>query len=124
MSNIVLSTPDSLSLELRREIRRARPYQRAGLPPELRERVREFAVQRRAEGATHALIAKALGVSESWISGVLRGAGKPGISGFRRVRVVRPPEASQEGPVVHSPKGFRVEGLGLEGVLLVLRYVG
>lgn len=95
---------------------------RGPLPADLRERLQSRAVTLREEkGLPVELIAERLGVSQAtvvrWLAGRSQG------TGFVKVEVVadvpEPPPTPM--PVLHSPGGYRVEGLDVAGLAELLR---
>lgn len=93
---------------LRRALSGARPtWNAAGFPAELRARVGRWLSARRAEGAPWSALSEALGIAEGtarrWADGGTSG-------GFVSVQLDAP-ALRREGPVLITPRGYRVEGL-------------
>jgi len=87
----------------------------------LRQRAVEFVAKARAHRMSVNARAKLLGVSEKTLYGWLR-AEHAGAIGFRRVEVSSPPwSPSVSTPILISPSSWRVEGLGAEQLVALLR---
>ena len=107
--------------ELREAIARSRVGQtRWRCPVELREKVAEFAKERKKEGAGVGEMAKRLGVSESGLGRWLDG-GKPKL---RPVRVADKQTPSLDQLVLVTPGGYRLEGLSAASAADLLRRLG
>ena len=118
---------------LRAALELARPYRRPhGFPVALRMRVATWALSQQASGVGKTALARRLGVATKtlgdWLAQLTPaevGDDKP-----RFVPVIIAPEmprsASQQAEeiVVHSPCGYRVEGLKLDELLQVLQVLG
>lgn len=109
------------------ELRRSRPKVSGdGFPPELRERVGRWVSIQEASGIKLAVLAQQLGISTTTARSWARAAGSgtpPGSGQFLPV-VLRPAEASEAqcvGPTLHTPQGYRVNGLDLNELIAVLR---
>ncbi len=110
--------------ELEQQSRRRK---RRRYPAELRERASEYAREVRAAGGTLADAAEALGLRRAtlrnWVLG--RGAVVPA-RGLRRVEVVRSSEPVDRASklIVTSPRGLRIEGLGVIELARLIEWVG
>jgi hypothetical protein len=109
--------------KLRREIGR-RLTTRGRLRRDVRERCERYAVARAAEGASQKIIASELGVSATSVKRWLNGDSKR--TAMMPVRVVAPPPpvVLAARAVVATPRGFRIEGLDLDGVCAVIARFG
>ena len=106
--------------ELREAIARSRVGQtRWRCPVDLREKIAEFAKERKNEGVGVGEMAKSLGVSESGLSRWL-GGGKPKL---RPVRVAEQ-APSHDRLVLVTPGGYRLEGLSASSAADLLRRLG
>jgi transposase-like protein len=88
-------------------------------PKELRQRLVEFVREQRAAGKQLKSIAAGVGVSPTLLHrwGMKRG------SAFRRVELQRvPPAASRF--ILRAPHGVRVEDLGVDELVTILRRLG
>jgi hypothetical protein len=103
-------------------------------PPEIRKAVETYLRERRAAGGRRKDICRELGLPAStvnrWEKRLLKNPSRQGGAGeFRPVvmapepiRRQRPPAAAAVAScTLNSPQGYRVEGLGIEQVLYLLR---
>ena len=111
--------------ELRQELSslgprgRGRPY-----PKELLQKLLSYAVARRRQGASIVAVATELGIHFATLARWL-GEKKSGRR-FERVDAGAAPKVAARslcGLVVHGPRGLRIEGLDLDGVVELLRRV-
>lgn len=131
--------------DLQTQIREARARTpRADYPPALRRKVMAWARDRARQGWSQGQIAASLGLPGSTIS---RWKGRPAVGAakleaddtppplpdpspsFRPVTVVTPTvpllgESAPAGLILHTPTGYRVEGLDLDGLVAVLGRLG
>lgn len=140
--------PDPLP-ELQTQIRQARAASaRADYPPALRRRAMAWARDRARQGWSHGRIAAELGLPDSTLSrwkgekeketGRPPGKADPSAvlatralepATFRPVEVVVAPAATVGEPplarlTLHTPAGYRVEGLDLDGLIALLGRLG
>ncbi|MBM4079949.1 MAG: hypothetical protein FJ278_09640 [Planctomycetes bacterium] len=96
-----------------------------GYPAALRSKIVEYAGLRRQKGTGSWSVARELGVAASSLDRWLRNAS--GSCGPRRskalvpVVVRKPGEENARKLVVVTPRGYRVEGLGLDAAVALLR---
>lgn len=86
--------------------------------PSLRRRAVAIARKRRGAGVAVAAVARELGVRPRALRLWLQSPGRPRL---RRVAIATAPIAAVERPVLITPQGFRVEGLGAAGLGALLR---
>lgn len=95
-------------------------------PPSLKQRVIAVARRRRAQGASLWRIGRELGLGQQTLRGWLKASPAP------RMRVVKVALADPAGEparpeaghaVLTTPKGYRVEGLTLESLTALLRFL-
>ena len=96
---------------------RGKPY-----PKGLMGSLLSYTVARRRQGTTVRAIADELGMSWQTLSRWT--GGKKDGQRFARVEVVTAPTAVTPTLVVHGPRGLRIEGLDLDGVVELVRRVG
>jgi hypothetical protein len=113
---------------LRAEVVRFQPKRsNLGYPPGLRARIGRWALARRRAGERWTSMASALGISttsaRSWV--LNEAPPSPPSSGFLPVVVSEdspaPPAGLGIGRVLHAPSGYRVERLGLDDLITLLR---
>jgi transposase-like protein len=124
--------------ELRDLLERTRPIARSdGYPAEVRQRVVAHALERRARGEPWRVIADRLGLSRttvaSWVVSGDMGRDEvvpvvtvadPAAAEPAVVATVAPTHAEPCGPVLVSPRGWRLEGLTLSAAIEVLERLG
>lgn len=96
-------------------------------PEELRARVVAYVEVRRGEGASFRKIGRELGISSTAVRRWLRrepGGGRGELVPVRVAGGAHAPGWSVGGVTVVSPRGWRVEGLDLEGVVALLEVLG
>ena len=106
----------------------SRRRERRRYPAELRERAVSYALRRREAGASDATVAAELGLRVATLRGWRRRRG----SGFRPVEVIVPARAMRaahatapvERVVVTTPRGLRIEGLGLDDLVRFVAELG
>lgn len=113
---------------LRQDLAASRPaYDAKGFPPELRARVGAWALARHAGGAGWPQLARELGVSRrsvrDWAAKAAKAETIPG-STFLPVHVEAPRPPSDSGLRLTTPRGYVVEGLDLDGLLVLLEQLG
>jgi transposase-like protein len=86
--------------------------------PALRRRAVVIAQKRRAAGIAVAVVARELGVRPHALRFWLQSPPRPRL---RRVAIATPVVAAADRPVLITPQGFRVEGLGATGLVALLR---
>ena len=86
--------------------------------PALRRRAVGIARKRRAAGVAVAAVARELGVRPRALRLWLQTPTRPRL---RRVAIATTPVAAVDRPVLITPQGFRVEGLGAAGLVALLR---
>lgn len=109
---------------LRTELHRTRSSE--GFPSELRERAGRWALAQLATGARLADLASRVGVSATSLRAWSRSlSSSPESSGGTFLPVVVRTEGVGSppggGPVLHTPQGYRVTGLGTDELVAVLR---
>ena len=113
---------ESVREELKQELSklgprgRGRPY-----PKGLLENLLSYTVARRRQGAKIVEVATELGMKFHTLSRWL-GEKRP-TKRFERVDVVAAPTPAPRALVVHGPRGIRIEGLDLAGVVELVRRV-
>lgn len=95
-------------------------------PSEIRKAVESYLQERRAAGARRKDICRELGLLAStvnrWEKRMLKDSARQGRPGRFRPVVMAPEPRPAVGPcTLNSPGGYRVEGLGVEKVLFLLR---
>ncbi len=121
---------DERGQELRETIARlGRQRRNDAIPESLRGEAMEYAAERRKQGASWQSIGQELGLSASCLQ--RWSALAIGETRMLRVRVRRElresastPQGTGEAIVLVSPRGFRLEGLGLPQVLELLQALG
>jgi len=112
-------------------VSRALRGQTERLPDVIRERVLEYVAEGRAEGTSWNALSKAVGLSaktlQRWQANGLNGVAPNGTRALVPVtvdteRTVFALEAVRV--VLHSPKGWRIEGLDVDEAIEVLRALG
>ena len=102
---------------LRHQVRTLGRRGSAGYPPELRERLVAAARELRAARFAWVAVAEQLGVSVGFIRGALQAPAR----GIALVPVHIAPAAAAATPItLHSPAGWRVEGLRLDDLAAIL----
>ena len=86
--------------------------------PALRRRAVAIAQKRRDTGVAVTSVARELGVRPQALRLWLQSPARPRL---RRVAIATPPVAAVDRPVLITPQGFRVEGLGAAGLVELLR---
>ena len=86
--------------------------------PRLRRRAVAIARKRREAGVAVAAVARELGVRPQALRLWLQSPERPRL---RRVTIAATPVAAVDHPVLITPQGFRVEGLGAAGLVALLR---
>lgn len=86
--------------------------------PALRRRAIAIALKRRDAGVAVAAVARELRVRPRALRLWLQSPARPRL---RRVAIATAPVASVDRPVLITPQGFRVEGLGATGLVALLR---
>lgn len=86
--------------------------------PALRRRAVAIARKRRGAGVAIAAVARELGMRPRALRLWLQSPARPRL---RRVAIATPVVAAADRPVVITPQGFRVEGLGAAGLVALLR---
>ena len=86
--------------------------------PVLRRRAVAIARKRRDAGVAVAAVARELGVRPRALRLWLQSPARPRL---RRVAIVTAPVAAVDRPILITPQGFRVEGLGAAGLVALLR---
>lgn len=115
--------------DLRRNLRRHGRARGKRFAPELRQRIVVYAERRRREGASWMAIAMDLGACFETVRRWCGGGGVPAARQLRRVEgraeggaVI---EMSAQAPLaVVTPKGLRIEGVGLDQVITLVRALG
>ena len=104
----------------RRQRRRGKVY-----PAELRRDIDSFVRDRLAAGGSLYATAKELGLSQTSVSRWRRqGRLDPGVPHLRPVSVLPMPPTLAGAMSVHGPRGLRIEGLDLDGVVELIRRLG
>ena len=89
-------------------------------PLELRQRLVDFVREQRAAGIPLKSIAARVGVSSTLLHRwEMKRAGT-----FRRVELQRPPSSTSSRYVLRAPHGVRVEDLGVDELVTILRRLG
>ena len=112
---------------LRRELRRRDGGRGRRFDPELRRRIVAFAGRRRGEGASWQAIATELGACFETVRRWCGGGAIVPTRPLRRVEViVEPPEqpAPRSKLVIVTPNGLRIEGVGVDDVVALVRELG
>ena len=115
------------AITLRSALEQTRPScSSAGFPAELRERVSLWIVKRSAEGVAGEALAKQLGIAASTVRRWAAAVESPraeGTGGFLPVTVQEVSSSHRElgGLVLHTPAGYRISGLFVEELIVVLR---
>ena len=86
---------------------------------EKREAIKYMVVQREKHGKTWSEVSSELGIHQSLLQRWLKKFSDGKKAGFVRVAV----DKQETGPVLVLPNGWRVEGLGVDGILEVLKRV-
>lgn len=114
--------------QLRLELAHARPsHNAAGYPPGLRDRVSAWLADQRDQGASWNTLGGQLGISRTtardWAQRASSGEAEE--RAFLPVSVeCVPPRVPPRGPVLVSPRGYRVEGLDVDLLVDVLERLG
>jgi transposase len=93
----------------------------------LRERILGYIEERHGEGISRTRACDELGLDWGNVHRWKTGRDPRSTTSFRRVRVIAAPDpvaARAAQLVVHGPRGLRVEGLDVEGVVDLLRRLG
>jgi len=112
-------------------------------PDDLRRAVVDYSAKRLKAGSTVEGVARELGIcalsvvrwtrrygkapgcpTKSAPAGNVVDTGRHGTALMRRVEVVAEAAVPSGGLVVHTPSGLRIEGLGLDGLVQLVRAVG
>lgn len=111
---------------LRRDLRRHGGARGKRFDPELRRRIVAFAERRRREGASWMAIATELGACFETVRRWCGGGSSPAAPQLRRVEVMAEPvvERACRALVVLTPNGLRIEGMGLDEVVALVRALG
>jgi hypothetical protein len=112
---------------LRRDLRRHGRARGKRFDAELRRRIVAFAERRRREGASWMAIATELGACFETIRRWCGGGSRAPARQLRRVEVVAEPivEVSARAPLaVVTPNGLRIEGVGIDDVVALVRALG
>lgn len=113
--------------DLRRDLRRHGRARGKRFAPELRQRIVVYAERRRREGASWMAIATELGACFETVRRWCGGGRAPTVPRLRRVEVLAEPVVamSARAPLaVVTPKGLRIEGVGLDEIVTLVRALG
>jgi len=113
--------------DLRRDLRRHGRARGKRFAPELRQRIVAYAERRRREGASWMTIATELGACFETVRRWCGGGSVPTVRPLRRVEVMAEPVVamSARAPLaVVTPNGLRIEGVGLDEVIALVRALG
>jgi len=111
----------SASIQIRRAVERLEARGRGiRYPVALRAKLVSETRSRREAGKTLEAIGDELGVPWRTLARWC-GAERKAKTGFRAVEIVAVPSA---GPVVHGPRGLRIEGLDVDGIAELVRRLG
>ena len=91
-------------------------------PKGLLEKLLSYTVARRRQGATLVVIGEEIGMSWRTLARWL--GGRKSRARFERVEVIEPVSAAVRPLIVHGPRGVRIEGLDVGGVVELLRRLG
>lgn len=96
-------------------------------PEPLRTEIIEYAAARRAAGVKIDTIGEELGIPwrtlVRWMPRVRKGRFRP-VEIADKVEALKVSPSVTPGPVVHGPRGLRIEGLDLEGLAELVRRLG
>ena len=112
---------------LRRDLRRRGGARGKRFDPELRRRIIAFAEHRRRDGASWMAISTELGACFETVRRWCGGGGIAATRQLRRVEVAADPvvEVRARAPLaVVTPSGLRVEGVGIDEVVALVRALG
>lgn len=109
-----------------RDLRRAMGHRGRGRPiPEgVRGAALAYVQRRRAEGVSQETVARELGISQHTVSAWLRKAASGSEGALVPVRVDYASSISGADIVVTTPRGLRIDGLGLDDVCMIIARVG
>ncbi len=113
--------------DLRRDLRRHGRARGKRFAPELRQRIMAYAERRRREGASWMSIATELGACFETVRRWCGGGSVPTARQLRRVEVIAEPVvavAARASLAVVTPNGLRIEGVGLDEVITLVRALG
>ena len=115
---------DDLTHRIREEIQHCRSERsrRPEYPDSLRQKIVALARERRESGAGVHRIAQSLGLSPNTLYAWLReGKTTPGLRAVDVVATRRRASTPRSTPTLITPRGFRIEGLGVQDLVTLLR---
>jgi hypothetical protein len=113
--------------DLRRDLRRHGRARGKRFAPQLRQRIVAYAERRRREGTSWMAIATELDACFETIRRWCGGGSVAAARQLRRVEVTAEPAVAVSAPTplaVVTPNGLRIEGVGLDDVITLVRALG